>query len=79
MIESPGITALDWGRDAAFLFSESESPAFGGGSLNLALASGPPRVTARISGLRRRPLQASQNRGFMKAFKRFLVNSLSLS
>ena len=38
-----------------------------------------PSVTARISGLSRCPLQASQNCGLMKALSRLRVNSLSLS
>src|SRR5690349_16542987 len=38
-----------------------------------------PSLTARISGLSRLPLQASQNCGLMKLFRRLRVNSLSLS
>src|SRR5207302_10303576 len=72
-IESAQISMIDQPR-IGFLFSGLEL-----GVLNFAASVSSPSVTARISGLSRRPSHASQGHGLRKAFRRLFVNSLSLS
>src|SRR4051812_5351467 len=73
MIDNPGIFErgvrdAERGTAVPLLDSEPRTP-------NSEL----PRVTARISGFSRLPLQASQNCGLMYCLSRLWMNSLSLS